>query len=115
MWVQQIFLLMHYEIYHSELFDKELERYPKEFKEWLDTIEKQLAENPYVGDHLNVRWFREKKHGKFRVYYLIYDEIKAVYMIAISAKKDQQRIINTIWLLLDNYREEILDLVKRTQ
>lgn len=62
---------------------------------------------------MNVRWFMEKKHGKFRVYYLIYDEIKVVSMIAISAKKDQQRIINTIWLLLDNYQEEIRDLIKR--
>lgn len=102
-----------YSVHHSVTFDKELEQYPKEFHDWLEKIEDQLAQTPYVGDPLGTRWFREKKHDKFRVYFLIYDNIKAVYLVAISAKKDQQKIINTIWLLLDNFKEEIQSLVNK--
>ena len=106
-------MIMTYSIYHSSTFDIKLEQFPKDFKEWLDKIEDQLIENPYVGDHIRVPWFREKKKGKFRIYYLIYDEIKAVYLIGISEKKDQQRVINTIWLLIDYYREEIRNLIRK--
>lgn len=43
---------------------------------------------------------------------VLYDELKAVYLVGISAKKDQQRVINTIWLLLDYFKDEIRNLVK---
>lgn len=33
-------------------------------------------------------------------------------MVGISDKKNQQRVINTIWLLLDNFKDEIRNLVK---
>ena len=103
---------MTYSVYHSVTFDKQLENYPIEFKEWLDKVEeKQLTQNPYVGDPLNVRWFREKKYGKFRVYYLIYDDPESVYMVAISAKKDQQKIIDTIRLLVDELHDDIKTIV----
>lgn len=104
---------MNYEVHHSETFDKQLKKYPKEFHDWLEKIEDQLTEKPlYVGDPLRVPWFREKKHDNFRVYYLIYENIKAVYLVAISDKKSQQKTINTIFLLLDNFEQEIKELLK---
>ncbi|MEK6900261.1 MAG: hypothetical protein AABX05_04000, partial [Nanoarchaeota archaeon] len=57
-------------------------------------------------------YLREKKIGGRRIYYLIYDDVKAVYMVGISDKDDQQMVINTIWLLLDNFNEEIKRLVE---
>ena len=39
--------------------------------------------------------------------------MKAVYMVGISEKKDQQKVINTIWLLLDNFRDEIMSILKK--
>src|SRR3989338_7679917 len=102
--------VMSYKIYHSQTFDKQLARFPKQFQSWLDKIEDQLVENPYVGDQLRVPWFREKKLDKFRVYYLIYDNIKTIYLVAISEKKDQQKTINTVFLLLDNFEQEIKEL-----
>ncbi len=104
---------MAFEIYHSKTFDEKLEGMSKDFKLWLDKIEDQLVNNPYVGDPLRVRWFREKKKNGFRIYYLIYEDIKTVYLVNISGKKDQQVIINTIWLLIDNFKEEIMNLVKK--
>lgn len=61
---------MPFAIFHSAKFDDELEKYPSDFREWVDKIEDQLVENPYVGDPLGVPWFREKKKDKFRIYYL---------------------------------------------
>ncbi len=101
-----------YKIFHSKTFDEKLQEFDNEFHDWLDKIEDQLVDYPYVGDPLVTNWFREKKHDKFRVYYLIYENAKAVYMVGISEKKDQQKIINTIRLLLDFYRKEIEELVK---
>ncbi|MSR86366.1 hypothetical protein EXS74_03140 [Candidatus Woesearchaeota archaeon] len=103
---------MAYEVYHSETFDKQLKKFPKEFHIWLEKIEDQLLENPYVGDPLRVPWFREKKHDKFRVYYLIYDSLQVVFLVAISEKKDQKRTINTVFLLLDIFEREIKELIK---
>ena len=103
---------MGYAIYHSSTFDLELEKMPRDFQVWVDKIEDQLVITPYVGDPLRVPWFREKKKDKHRIYYLIYENLKAVYMVGISAKNDQQAVINSIWLLIDNFKEEMKKLVK---
>ena len=70
-----------------------------------------MVQNPYVGKPLGVRWFREKKLSKYRVHYLIYEDLKAVYIITLSGKKDQQKVINTIRHFLDKYKEEIERMV----
>ena len=49
---------MEYQIYHSSRFDRELAKFDVEFQKRVDKIEDQLVENPYVGDPLNVKWFR---------------------------------------------------------
>ena len=110
MWSEYRF--MPFAIFHSQTFDHELEQMPKDFQGWVDKIENQLIENPYVGDHLQVPWFREKKKDKYRIYYLIYEDLKVVYLVAISAKKNQQTVINTIWLLLDQFKGEIENLIR---
>ena len=88
-----------YKVYHSQKFDEELSKFDKDFYNRVDKIEDQLVENPYVGDPISVKWFREKRYGKYRIYYLIYEDIQAVFMVGISEKKDQQKIINTIKFL----------------
>ena len=102
-----------YKVYHSERFDKELSKFNKAFQIRVDKIENQLVDNPYTGSPLGVEWFREKRYGKYRIYYIIYDDLEAVFMVAISEKKDQQKVINTVLLLLDFYKEEIKNLVSK--
>jgi len=102
-----------YKIYHSQRFSKELDRFDKDFQNKVDNIEEKLVENPYSGKPLGVKWFREKRYEKYRIYYLLYDDLKVVFMVAISEKKDQQKIINTIKLLLDFFREELENLVDK--
>ena len=100
-----------YKIYHSQRFDKELIKFDKNFQNYVDKIEYRLIENPYSGTPLGVEWFREKRYGKYRIYYLVYEDLQSVFMVAISEKKDQQKVINTIKLLIDFFREEIKNLV----
>lgn len=75
---------------------------------WVDKIETQLIENPFVGKPLGYKWFREKKFGKYRIYYLIYEEQKAVNIITLSDKKGQQYSISNIKRFFDLYKEEII-------
>ncbi len=56
---------------------------------------------------------RGTRFGNYRVYYLIYDDLQAVYMVAISSKKYQQKTINTIRLFLEFFRKEIEKLVRQ--
>ena len=102
-----------YKVYHSPRFDKELSKFDSYFHQRLDKIENQLVINPYVGDPIDTKWFREKRIDKYRVYYLIYEDIDCVFMVAISEKKDQQRVINTVKLLLEFFRNEIENIYKR--
>ena len=101
-----------YRVYRSKLLNEKLQNMPKDFIEWLSKIEDQLVLNPYVGKPLGFEWFREKKYGKYRVYYLIYEDLRAIYIVAISEKKNQQKTINTIKLFLEFFREEIEKLIK---
>ncbi len=105
---------MSYKIFHTKRFDKELSKTDKTFQDWVDKIEEKLSENPYTGKPIDVEWFREKKLKNYRVYFIIYEDLKSVYVVALSTKKDQQKIINTIKLLLDVFKEEIQNLVKST-
>ena len=102
-----------YKVYHSSRFDKELSKYDKTFQSRVDKIEDQLVSNPFAGDPIDVRWFREKRIDKYRIYFIIYNDIKAVFMVAISSKKNQQEVINTIRLLFDFFKNEIENLVNR--
>jgi len=99
-------------VYHSERFDKELSRFDKKFQERVDKIEDKLVENPYYGSPFGTPYFRETRFENYRIYYLVYHDLKAVYMVAISDKKDQQKIINTIKLFMDFFREEIEKIVQ---
>ena len=100
-----------YKIYHSARFEKELLKFDSCFQEQVDKIEDKLVVNPYIGDSLNVRWFREKRIGKYRIYYLIYENLDSIFMVAISEKKDQQKVINTIRLLFDFFKKELENLL----
>ncbi|OGJ20661.1 hypothetical protein A3K73_05810 [Candidatus Pacearchaeota archaeon RBG_13_36_9] len=102
-----------FKVYHSERFDRELSRFDKKFNERVDKIEDKLVENPYYGSPLGTPSFRETRFENYRIYYLVYHDLKAIYMVAISGKKDQQKVINTIKLFMDFFREEIEKIAKK--
>ena len=104
--------MANYSVYFTAIFDEKLKKSEKSFQDWVEKILDQLAENPFVGKPLGVNWLREKKYGKFRVYHLIYQDIKSVYVVNLSDKKNQREIINSIKLLLEVYKTELEELQK---
>lgn len=96
-----------FRIYHPARFDRELSKFDRKFQERVDKIEEHLIENPYYGTPLGYKWFRESRFENYRVYYLIYENFEAIFMVGISDKKDQQKVINTIKLLFEFFKNEI--------
>ena len=96
-----------YAVFRTHKFDRELEKFlsASEQREVEKIEKKQLTYNPFVGDPLGYRFFREKKIGGKRIYYIVYEELQAVLMVAVSDKKAQQQTINEI---KDNLKEYYL-------
>tara|TARA_B100000315_G_C14468289_1_gene537070 strand:+ start:878 stop:1099 length:222 start_codon:yes stop_codon:yes gene_type:complete len=67
----------------------------------------QIKESSDVGKPLRFDWFREKKFGDKRLYYLIYQNLKRVLLVAFGSKKDQQKIIDHILKNKDRYKKII--------
>lgn len=100
-----------YKVFLTAVFEKKLAKMDGAFKQWFEKALDQLAENPFTGKPLGVDWFREKKHGKHRAYYLVYGNVKSVYVVNLSEKKDQEAIINSVKALLDVYKKELDELL----
>jgi putative component of toxin-antitoxin plasmid stabilization module len=66
-----------------------------------------------VGDSLGFKFFREKKIGGKRVYYLIYEDLKAVLLVGVSDKKSQQETIDEIKSKLTGYFLVVKDALKQ--
>ena len=104
-----------YAVFRTNKFDKELEkRFSKEEQREVEKFEKrQLVKNPHVGDSLGYGFFREKKVSGKRVYYLVYEELKAVLMVGISDKKAQQETIDEIKTNLKEYYNVIKEAIRQ--
>ncbi len=98
---------LRYTIYTTKEFDEKFDNLDKSLQIQIEKEIEQLQNNPYVGKPLGYSFFREKKVRNYRFYYLIYEEYVVVFVISMSAKKDQQRVINTIRNLIPYYREQI--------
>lgn len=98
---------MPYNIYETETFSRLYTIMEKEEKEWIEKIKIQLKENPHVGKPLKYDWFREKKLGNKRLYYLVYKNINRILLVSFGLKKDQQRIIDHIIENKDRYKKII--------
>ena len=98
---------MPYQIYDTETFSKLYEAMEKVEQDWVSKIKLQLIENPNVGKPLKFEWFREKKFGDKRLYYLIYKNLSKILLVSFGSKKEQQKIINNIIENKERYRKII--------
>ncbi|PIN77561.1 hypothetical protein COV15_01800 [Candidatus Woesearchaeota archaeon CG10_big_fil_rev_8_21_14_0_10_34_12] len=101
-----------YKVFRSIGFQEEIAKYDKSIQDRVDKIEDKLVDNPEYGNPLGAKWFRESRFENYRIYFLIYEELDAIYIVAISGKKDQQKTINTIKIFLEFFRDEIEKLVR---
>ncbi|MDP3027544.1 MAG: hypothetical protein Q8N63_07605 [Nanoarchaeota archaeon] len=104
---------MAYAVYTlPSLYQKIIVKLSRTEKEEIQRIALQLAENPFVGDQLQIKYLREKRLREKRIYYLVFEDLKAVLIVAISDKKTQQKTINSILLKINEYRKYLLELLK---
>lgn len=80
---------------------------PKAYQERISRLIAQLKKTSDVGKPLGYPFFKEKKLDKYRVYFLIYEDLDAVLLITVSDKKAQQETISRVKSQLDFYREII--------
>ena len=102
-----------YEIRTTAEFWKDYEKLSKSEQERLDKVKLQLQKNPYVGKSLGYRFFREKRVDGKRLYYLIYEDIIIILLVALSDKKAQQATIDAIKRAFEIYRKDVYDKLKK--
>ena len=66
-----------------------------------------LIDGDKKGKPLGYNFFIEKKIQHKRIYYLIYDELNIILLVAGSNKKTQQKTITEIKMLLPKYKEYV--------
>lgn len=98
---------MAYAVYVTESFEKEIEKLSDSDRDILKKTFRQLKENPYVGDQIRYKFFREKRIREKRIYYLVYDDLSAVLIIAFGGKKEQQETINKTLNHLPEFRKYV--------
>ncbi len=69
---------------------------PLEDQNRINNLVQQFTVNPYVGDSLQIKYIREKRFNGKRIYHIIFEDLKAVLIVAISDKKTQQKMIDSI-------------------
>ena len=104
---------MTYSVYQTESFRKEMNKLPQEEQGRIKNLFLQLKENPYVGDSLQIKALREKRLLEKRIYYLVFDSLHSVLVVAISDKKSQQKTINYIIKYINDYRNYLKELLEK--
>ncbi len=89
----------------TDPFSKLFQTLSKEEQDWIRKMIVQLEENPLVGKPLGFPWFREKKFAGKRLYYLVYQHISKVLLVAFGPKKTQQKVIGHILANREAYRQ----------
>lgn len=103
---------MPYAVYTTDRFEKEVSKISLADQEIIKEIYIQLKENPYTGDQIRYRFFREKRIKEKRIYYLVYDDLNAVLIVAISGKKAQEETIDKIVRDFDDFRSFLERAIK---
>lgn len=98
---------MEYKILVTEEFERDFEKCDGSIKKQIEKEIDQLKINPYVGKPLGYEFLREKKAENYRFYYLIFKEQIVVFVLALSTKKNQQKVIDRIKQLIPFYKEEV--------
>ena len=93
-----------------EFNDDVIKTFSKSEQEQLDNILDELSEKgSLVGKPLSYDFFREKRIQGKRIYFLVYEEIVLVLIIAQSNKKDQQETINKIKERIPDYKKYVYE------
>jgi len=99
-----------FRVFTTKEFDTDFESLDESERRMVRKIMAQLKERgENVGKPLRVPYFREKKFGGKRLYFLVYKEFMLVLALGIGNKKTQQETINQIITDINYYKDFIKD------
>ena len=102
-----------YIVIGTDTYLKQLKKWSAGEREIASKLPLELKGNPYSGKPLNYRFLREKKVREKRIYYLVYDDLKLVLLVATSQKKDQQATIDHIKSKFKEFRTVAEDISRQ--
>lgn len=104
-----------FRIFTTEEFDKDISKLDNSEQQRVKSILAQLKEQGgNVGKPLSgLTFFKEKKFGGKRLYFLVYQDILVVLVLAISDKKAEQATINRILIDLAEYQQYVFRIVDK--
>ena len=94
-----------FKVIGRETYLQEINKWPKSDKQIAEKIPAKLAENPFSGSPLGYKFLREKRVKEKRIYYLVYEDLNLVLLVATSGKKNQQSTIDHIKIHLEEFRK----------
>ena len=98
------------EVFGTETYLEQVDSLTNEYKAFANSLPKKLKENPFQGKQLAPS-LREKRIKDKRIYFLVYEDLNLVLLVAISNKKNQQTIIDNIKNMLNEYKKYATKLV----
>ena len=100
---------MEYKVYiHPTVYKETIAKLPEKDQQRIKKLTQQLTSSPYVGDVLQIKSIREKRLNGKRIYYVIFEDLITILIIAISNKKAQQKTIDSIRSNLNDYRNYVI-------
>lgn len=102
-----------YKVIATETYLKEVSKLDKSEREDAEKVPQKLALNPFAGKPLHFPFLREKRIREKRLYYLLYEDLSLVIMVAVSGKKNQQQTIDYMYRNLEGFRKLAEELVKQ--
>ena len=104
-----------FRIFKPATFDKDFNKLDNSEQKRVDKILNQLLERGgEVGKPLSgLSFFKEKKFDGKRLYFLVYENLQAILVLAVNDKKAQQTTINLILRDFAQYQQYVLDELKK--
>jgi hypothetical protein len=84
-------------------FARRAETIEKRERDWIERMKHQLRQSLSVGKPLGTPWFREKKLGNRRLFFVTNPASCKAALIAFGTKKEQQAIITDVRLNREAY------------
>jgi len=100
-----------FRVVYSESVEKEAKKLTRFDWKRIEGFAHQLKIEPFSGKPLGYRFIREKKFNGKRLLFLVYPQYLAVYLVIITNKKFQQRMIDKLKNNLPKYEEKLKELL----
>lgn len=97
----------------TDTYLDEISGWDKPEREAAGKIPDKLAQNPFIGKPLGYPFLRERRIKEKRVYYLVYEDLNLVLLVATSDKKNQQATIDHVKGHLNEFKKIAEEIAKQ--